>query len=107
MHQQERRRIPPLSRNMQKVQIVIRSSDLELREDVKARLLRAPVEGLAPVRDEAAKIIDIRPVSPSLAWRRIGKTGAREPLAQVSNIAIGHAHCEWLRHRMRPTQSSR
>jgi hypothetical protein len=52
---------------MQTVQIVIRSGDLELRENVEARLLRAPVEGLAPVLDEAAKIIDIRPESPSLA----------------------------------------
>src|ERR1700751_3545059 len=100
MHQQERRRVWPLPRDMQKVQVVIPSSDLELREGVEARLLRPPIEGPAPVLDEAAKIIDIRPVSPRLAWRGIGKTGARKALAQVGNIAIWDAQSERLRHRL-------
>ena len=100
MHQQERRRIRPLSRDMQKVQVVIRSRHLELREGVEARLLRAPVEGTAPSVDQAAKIVDVRAVKPRLARRRIGKTGARETLAQVRNIAVGNAQCEWLRHRL-------
>ncbi len=52
------------------------------------------------VVDEAAKIVDVRPVEPRLARRGIGKTGARETLAQVRNVAVGNAQCEWLRHRL-------
>src|ERR1700734_2829231 len=53
-----------------------------------------------PIFDEAAKIVDVRPVSPRLSRRRIGKTGARETLAEVGNVAVGHAQCERLRHRL-------
>src|ERR1700677_30182 len=100
MHQQERRRVWSISRDMQKVQVVIRPRDLELREGVQACFLRAPIERHTPIFDEAAKIIDIRPVSPRLSRRRIGKTGARETLAQVGNVAVGYAQCERLRHRL-------
>ena len=69
VHQQERRRIGPLSRHMQKVQVIVRAGYLELREGVQARLLRAPVEGAAPSVDQAAKIVDVGPIQPRLAWR--------------------------------------
>src|ERR1700722_18524104 len=87
---------------MHKVQVVIRPVQLELREGVQARLLRAPIEWAAPIVDEASKITDIRPVEPRLARRRIRKTGARQPFPQVRNIAIGNAQCERLRHRLLP-----
>src|SRR3984885_8576375 len=87
---------------MQKVQVVIRPVQLELREGVQARLLRAPIEWAAPIVYEASKIADVRPVEPRLARRRIGKTGARQPFPQVRNIAIGNAQCERLRHRLLP-----
>src|ERR1700693_4065238 len=85
---------------MQKVQIGVRSGYLELWEGVQARLLSAPVEGRTPSVDEAAKIVDVRPIEPRLPWRGIGKTGARETLAQIRNVAIWNAQGEWLRHRL-------
>ena len=100
VHQQQRRGIGSLPRDMQKVQIAVRARQPELREGVEARLLRAPVEGSAPGVDQAAQIVDIRPVAPRLARRAIRKPGARQALAQVRKVAVGNAQCERLRHRL-------
>ena len=90
----------PFPGTCRKCRSVVRPGYLELREGVQPRLLRAPIEGPAPIVDEAAKIVDVRPVEPRLAGRGIGKTGARETLAQVRNIAVRNAQCERLRHRL-------
>ncbi len=85
---------------MQKVQVGIRPGRLELREGVEPRLLRPPIEGPTPIVDEAAKVTDVRPVEPGVAGRSIGKTRARETLAQVPKIAVGNVQRERLRHRL-------
>ncbi len=58
----KRYRIGAFARDMQKVQVAVRPRQLELREGVEPRFLRAPVEGPAPVLDKAAQVFDIRPV---------------------------------------------
>ena len=93
------RRVGSLAWDMQKVQVVVRPRHLELREGVQARLLRAPIELAAPIVDEAPQVVDACPVEPGVARRRIGKTGAREALAQVLKLTVRNMQCERLRHR--------
>src|SRR5271166_392608 len=86
--------------DMKKVQVAVRPPYLELGEGVQAGLLRAPIERAAPIVDETAKVVDARPIEPGLARRRIGKTGAREAVAQVHELAVRNAQCDWLGHRL-------
>jgi hypothetical protein len=79
----------------------------ELRDRIEPRLLRPPVESVAPIRDEIAQIPAIRPERPAIAAiilrRLIGEARARKPLAQIGDRGIVDREAERLRtHRDAP-----
>jgi hypothetical protein len=59
-------------------------ADVVLRERIERRLLRAPVEAVAPVVDEVCEIGDVGARLPRLAGRLIGKARAGEEPASLS-----------------------
>ena len=55
----------------------------EVGELVQARLLRAPVVRVAPVRHQLAQVVDRDPVLPAGVLDLVGEAGLREAVAQV------------------------
>ena len=102
VHQQQGHRTRPVTRDVQKVEVIVGPRDPELREGVQPCFLRAPVERAAPVLDKAAKGVDARPVGPRVAGRGIGKAGAAEALAQIRKFGVRHVQGKGLRHRAPP-----
>ena len=89
MHQQQRRRVRPLPRHMQVMQVDPVQRHLELREGVQRGLLRAPVEAVPPMRDEFAEVGGAGAVGPGIAAGRdrrlVRQPGAGQPVAQLGD----------------------
>ena len=62
---------------------------LELLEPVEPPLLFPPVELVTPVLDELPKVGLVHPEPPSDTLGLVGHAGAREPLLQVGEHAVG------------------
>ena len=83
MGQEQRRRIPRLSRHVGIVQVVARDGDLVIVQAVERRLLGPPVIVLGPVGAQRLKIGDVGAELPGVAKRLVGPAGGAEPAAQV------------------------
>ena len=94
MREQQRERRRPLALDVQEVQVDAVQRHLELRKGVEPRLLRAPVEAVAPVLDQLAQVRDVGAVGPGLAGRLVGEARAREALAQVGDRVVGDVEPE-------------
>ena len=81
MQQQERPGIGPCSRHMEVVDVDSSEWDLELRKRVELGFLYPPVEGCAPVINEAAHVAQISTVLPTRIGRLIGQPRSGQPRA--------------------------
>ena len=66
----------------------------ELLEPVQRALLRAPVEPVAPVRDQLLQIGDVGAVGPAVALQRLGTARVPQARLQVGEHRIRHADRE-------------
>src|SRR5690242_8921745 len=66
----------------------------ELTKTVYPRLVSAPVESVAPVRDQLAQVVAARAGRPHGKRRLVRKARARQPLAQVGERAVRHVKGE-------------
>jgi hypothetical protein len=76
------------------VQVDARQRHGELRESVQRRLLRAPVETVAPVLDQRLQVAHARSGGPGLARRLVRPARASQPRAQVVEHGVGDAQRE-------------
>ena len=90
MQQQERLGIGPCSRHMEVMDVNFSEWDLELRKRIELGFLCPPVEGCAPVLDEAAHVAQISTVLPPRVGRLIGQPSSSQPRSQVFDVSIGH-----------------
>src|ERR1700722_4207483 len=73
---------------MQVVQIDSIERDFELWKGVQRGFLGPPVEILAPVFGEPAKVGDIGAVCPCVAGRPVGEAGAGQTIAQIGDVGV-------------------
>ena len=61
----------------------------ELFQLVEAPLLCAPVEAVAPVRDQLAQVADVGAVRPAVALQRLGNPRVGQARLEVGEDAVG------------------
>ena len=84
----------PCTLHMQIMQVDAVERHAKLRKGVQRGFLGPPVEIVAPVFSEAAKISDIGAIGPCLAGRLVGKASAGKTVAEVGNVGIRNTKTE-------------
>src|SRR5471030_3546996 len=79
---------------MQVMQVDAVERHAKLREGVQRGFLSPPVEAIAPVVCQLAKISDRGAIGPCVTGRLIGKTGTRQTMTEVGDVGIRDAKCE-------------
>ena len=91
---QQRHRIGPAARLVDEMQIDAADRGRELAEAVELAFPRAPVEARLPIIGEALHVRQASARGPRLAGRLVRPARAREALAQLGDVGVGHVQCE-------------
>ena len=67
----------------------------ELLQLVEAPLLCAPVEAVAPVRDQLTQVSDVGAVRPAVALQRLRNPRIRQARLEIGEDAVGDSNREW------------
>src|SRR5262249_2823269 len=99
MQQQKRVWRRPLAGHLQEMNVDAVERYFVLREGIQPSFLGAPIEGGAPIFNNALQIGDLSPVGPRLAGGLVGKSRPGQPLAKIGDGLVGNSEGEGFRLR--------